>query len=284
MGWILIGVMAVVGAEAEFTTGPVELVAGGFGFTEGPLWLPSGRLIFSDIPNDTIYYADKTVFRKPSGNSNGLALDTAGRLIACEHGNRRVSRTEKDGSVTVLADAYEGKKLNSPNDAVVRSDGAIFFTDPPYGLKKRKKELPFNGVFAIMPDGTLKLLTDDFDRPNGIALSPDERTLYIADTQGSHIRAFEVAKDATLSDGRVWCALPGPDGMKVDERGTVWCTARDGVRVMNPKGECVATVVCPQVPANCAFGGPGFKTLYITARTGLYRVACAVKGLPSATR
>jgi gluconolactonase len=284
MGWILIAVLAVVGTEAEFTTGPVELVADGFGFTEGPLWLPSGKLVFSDIPKDTIYHPDKTVFLKPSGNSNGLVLDTEDRIIACEHGNRRVSRTEKDGTVRVLADAYQGKKLNSPNDAVVRSDGVVFFTDPPYGLQKRKRELPFNGVFAIMTDGALKLLAEDFDRPNGIALSPDEKTLYVADTEGSHIRAFGVARDGALSEGRVWCEIPHPDGMKVDERGNVWCTAEDGVRVMNPDGKLVETVPCPQIPANCAFGGPGFDTLYITARTGLYKVACAVKGLPPARR
>jgi sugar lactone lactonase YvrE len=267
------------GAGGELTTGPVEMVAEGFKFTEGPLWLQSGELIFSDIPADTIFRADKTEFRKPSGKSNGLTLDTAGRLIACEHGNRRVSRTEKDGAIGVLAATYEGKRFNSPNDAAVRSDGTIFFTDPPYGLGKGQAELPYSGVFAIAPDGTVTVLVKDFLKPNGIALSKDEKTLYVADTEGAHIRAFAVAKNGTLSKGRVLCELPGPDGMKVDVKDRIWCTARDGVQVFNNDGKHLGTVAFPQVPANCAFGDADFKTLYVTARTGLYKVRCSAAGV-----
>lgn len=268
-------------ATEEFVTGPVEIVAEGFQFTEGPVWLPSGGLIFSDIPADTIYRGDKTVFRKPSGKSNGLTLDKEGRLIACEHWNRRVTRTEKDGSITVVADAFEGKKLNSPNDVVVRSDGTVFFSDPPYGLAGRQQEQPGAGVYAVAPDGKIARLIDDFEKPNGLAFSPDENTLYVADTEkdGGHIRAFDVAPDGSLSNGRLFCKVPGPDGMKVDERGYVWCAADNGVRVFSPAGESVFTLATPQGPANCAFGDVDGKTLYVTARTGVYKVRCAYRGV-----
>lgn len=275
----LLVLSSIVAAAEDVVVGDVETVAEGFIFTEGPVWLPSGELIFSDIPANTIFKADKTVFRNPSGNSNGLAVDKQGRLIACEHGNRRVSRTEKDGTVISLAETFEGKKLNSPNDAVVRSDGAIFFTDPPYGISVEQQELPHQGVYMIAADGRLKLLISDFKRPNGIGLSPDEKTLYVADTEGNHIRAFDLAEDGTVTNGRVFCELPHPDGMAVDVRGYVWCTAEDGTRVFTPKGEWVHTVVTPQGPANCGFGDRDGKTLYITARKGLYKVRCANPGL-----
>lgn len=275
--FVLLSVL--MGGAETLTTGPVETLAEGFKFTEGPVWLPGGPLVFSDIPADTIYRADKTVYRRPSGKSNGLTLDTQGRLIACEHGNRRVSRTEKDGTVVALAETYDGKKLNSPNDVVVRSDGTIFFTDPPYGLEGREQELPFQGVYAIKPSGELVLLVDDFVKPNGLAFSPNETILYIADTDGGHIRAFDVAEDGSLTNGRVFCELPGPDGMKVDTKGNVWSTARDGVRVFNPEGKHLQTVEFPQNPANCAFGNEDGQTLYVTARTGLYKVRCTVKGI-----
>jgi len=271
-------------AAGDHVTGPVETVAEGFQFTEGPVWLTSGELVFSDIPADTIYRTDKSAFRKPSGKSNGLTLDTEGRLIACEHWNRRVTRTEADGTITVLAENYDGKKLNSPNDVVVRSDGIIYFTDPPYGLEGREQEQPCQGVYSIAPDGTLALLVDDFIKPNGIGLSPDEKTLYVADTEGNHIRAFDVAEDGSIGNGRVFCELPYPDGMAIDTKGYVWSTAGDGVRVISPAGELVHTVTVPQGPANCAFGGEDGKTLYITARTGLYKVRVATPGILSSPR
>ncbi|MCC6487086.1 MAG: SMP-30/gluconolactonase/LRE family protein [Candidatus Hydrogenedentes bacterium] len=269
----------IAGAAEDYVAGPVETVAEGFQFTEGPVWVPKDGLIFSDIPADTIFKADKSVFRTPSGKSNGLNLDTKGRLIACEHWNRRVTRTEEDGSITVLADSYDGKKLNSPNDVTVRSDGFFFFTDPPYGLEGREQEQPCQGVYALSPDGKLTRIADDFIKPNGIGLSPDEKTLYVADTEGNHIRAFDVAEDGSLSNGRVFCALPGPDGMAVDEKGNVWSTCGEGVQIFTPSGELVHTVETPQGPANCAFGGEDGKTLYITARTGVYKVRCVNKGL-----
>lgn len=271
--------VAFLAAAETVTAGPVEMVADGFGFTEGPVWLSSGELVFSDIPNNRIYKSDKSVFREPSNNSNGLILDAEGRLIACEHGSRIVTRTEKDGTITTLASSFEGKRLNSPNDAIVRSDGTIFFTDPPYGIKREEQELDFQGVFAIGPDGTLRNVARDFIRPNGIGLSPDEKTLYVADTEGNHIRAFNLAADGTVSNNRIFCELPGPDGMAIDRKGYVWCTASDGVRVLNPKGELVHTVEVPQAPANCAFGDADGTTLFITARTGLYKVRCVTLGL-----
>jgi gluconolactonase len=266
--------------EESLIQGEVEVVSEGHQFTEGPIWLPTGELIFSDIPADTIFKADKTPFRKPSGKSNGLTLDREGRLIACEHWNRRVTRTEKDGSITVLAESYQGKKLNSPNDVVVRSDGTIFFTDPPYGLEGREGELgELFGVYAIATDGAVSLLVDDFVRPNGLALSPDEQTLYIADTRQGHIRAFDVAVDGTLTNDRVFCDIPGPDGMKVDTNGYVWSTASDGVRAHRPDGSHALTVEFPQGPANCAFGDADSKSLYVTARTGVYKIRCGTKGI-----
>ncbi|MBN2308894.1 MAG: SMP-30/gluconolactonase/LRE family protein, partial [Candidatus Hydrogenedentes bacterium] len=257
---------AVAADPPALTAGPVEPVAEDLKFTEGPLWLPAGELVFSDIPADTIYRGDGTVFRTPSGKSNGLTLDRQGRLIACEHWNRRVSRTAKDGAVTVLADRYQGKLLNSPNDVVVRSDSSIYFTDPPYGLEKRPAELEFSGVYLLPPDGELRLVFDGFDRPNGLAFSPDEKTLYIGDSGASIIHAFDVAADGTLSNGHLFCECPGPDGMKVDQRGRLWTSASDGIRIYGPDGAHLETVAFPLQPTNCAFGGPDSKTLFVTAR------------------
>ena len=282
LGILLLAVTAAAdnGGLEELVVSEVELVNDGFEFTEGPIWHPEEGLLFSDIPADTIYRADGSVFREPSGKSNGLTLDNEGRLIACEHWNRRVTRTEADGSITVLADEYEGAKLNSPNDVIVRSDGAIFFTDPPYGLEGREAELDFSGVYMIPADGgDLVLLADDFDRPNGLALCPDEATLYIADTAEGHIRAFDIAEDGSLSNDRLFCELPGPDGMKVDVDGRIWSTAGDGIRIYTADGEHVGTVEFPQMPANCAFGGEDSRDFYVTARTGVYRIRSAVTGI-----
>jgi len=264
---------------ADFVAGPVEMVTEGYLFTEGPVWIPAeNRLLFTDIPGNKIVDHTGEVFREPSNNANGLVLDNEGRLIACEHGSRRVTRTEPDGSITVLAELYDGKRLNSPNDAVVRSDGAIFFTDPPYGVREEDRELEFQGVFMIRPDGELVLIADDFNMPNGLALSLDEQTLYVADTRESHIRAFDLAEDGTLSNDRVFTDLPGPDGMDVDADGRVWCTSSDGVQVNAPDGTTLFVVEVPQNPANCTFGGEDGKTLYITARTRVYSVPVHVPG------
>lgn len=274
---IIVGLM--MGQIDGLTEGPVKTVNEGFTFTEGPVWLPSGEWVFSDIPQDTIYGIDKSVFRKPSGKSNGLVLDSEGRLIACEHWNRRVTRTEADGSITVLATEYEGKKLNSPNDAVARSDGAIFFTDPPYGLEGRDQEQPVNGVYRIDPDGSITLLVDDFPRPNGIALSADEKTVYIADSQAGHIRAFDVDAKGDFSNGRLFSKIPGPDGMALDVEGRIWATGADGIHVFTADGERLGVIKTEKTPANCAFGGEDGRDLLITARTDLYMVRCTAAGL-----
>jgi sugar lactone lactonase YvrE len=273
----------------------LDCVATGFTFTEGPVWR-GDDLLFSDIPNNrTIRYRplpegpEITTFRTPSGNANGLTLDRQGRLLACEHSGRRVSRVDENGRAETVVDNYRGKRLNSPNDVVVRSDGSIFFTDPPYGLRNgtEGKELEFNGVYRIDPGGELHLLVDDFDRPNGLAFTPDERRLLIDDTVRGHIRIFDVADDGSLSNGRVFAELKGapgergaPDGMKVDTEGNVYCTGPAGVWVFDPNGRFLGRIVTPEVPANLAWGDPDWRTLYITARTSLYRIRLAVPGVP----
>lgn len=269
----------------------VEQLASGFGFTEGPVWC-RGSLLFSDIPNNRIIRwrmlpegPEVTTFRTPSGNSNGLTLDRSGRLIVCEHSARRVTRTEPDGRITVLAERYQGKRLNSPNDVVVRSDGSVYFTDPPYGLPQLTvwKEIPFNGVYRLAPDGDLELLVDDFDRPNGLAFSPDERVLYVNDTARGHIRAFDVAQEGGVSNGRVLTEMHGsepgaPDGMKVDREGNIYCTGPGGFWIINSAGVCLATVRPPELPANMAWGDADLRSLYLTARTGLYRIRLTIPG------
>ena len=272
-----------------FESTEMRELASGFQFTEGPVWHPDGYLLFSDIPASVIYRVDPggppIPWRSPSGNSNGLTLDRQGRLVACEHGTRRVSRTEADGTVDVLATHYRGKRLNSPNDVVVRSDGSVYFTDPPYGLSGEEKELPFNGVYRISADGAIELLVDDFDRPNGLAFAPDEKTLYVDDTTRRLIRAFDVAPDGSLSNGRVFAdmasdAQGGPDGMKVDVTGNIYCTGPGGLWVYRSAGELVGRVTGPQLPANLAFGGPDRKTMYVTARTSVYALRTRIAGVP----
>jgi len=266
-----------------------DKIASDLKFTEGPVWHPDGYLLFSDIPADTIYKwttdGKLSSFLSPSGNSNGLAFDKQGRLIACEHGNRRVSRIELNGTVISIADKYEGKRLNSPNDVVVKSDGSIYFTDPPYGIQADQKELDFSGVYLISPDGELTLLLDDFDRPNGLAFSPDEKVLYIADTAKKHVKAFDVKSDGTLTNGRIFADLSaekthGPDGMKVDVDGNLYITS--GVTwVFDSRGKHIGDIATSEAPANCAFGGNGHKMLFITARTSVFKVQLKVAGIAS---
>jgi gluconolactonase len=276
-------IMAAGTAVALDFNAPVEKLAGDFKFTEGPVWSAAkSELLFSDIPaNRIVGFKDgkATTFRSPSNNSNGLTFDKKARLIACEHGTRRVTRTETDGTLTVLAERYDGKRLNSPNDVVVMSDGAIYFTDPPYGVKKEEREMDFQGVYRISPDGkTLTLLVRDFIKPNGLAFAPDERILYVNDTEGGHIRAFDVAPDGTLSNSRIFARTPGADGMKVDSEGNVYCTSATGVMVFDRTGKHLGTFSMAEQPANCAFGDADWKSLYMTSRTGLYRVRLTTPG------
>lgn len=270
----------------------IEQVATGFGFTEGPVWC-GNHLLFSDIPQNRIVKLrllregpEVTTYRFPSGHSNGNTLDLSQRLLTCEHSGRRLTRTEADGGIHVLADSYQGKRLNSPNDVAVRSDGSIYFTDPPYGLRDLKdwKELPFNGVYRLAPDGQLHLLADDFDRPNGLAFSPDEKTLYVDDTERSHIRAFDVNADGSIKNGRVHIDMRGsepgrPDGMKVDRKGNIYCTGPGGFWIVSAGGKCLAVVRPPELPANLAFGDADWQTLYVTCRTSVFRMRMGVAGI-----
>jgi len=259
----------------------VEKVSGDYKFTEGPVWSPWGTLLFSDIPANRIYEIAASgrqakVYREPSGNSNGLTFDREGRLIACEHSNRRVTRTDKDGKITAIAERFEGKRLNSPNDVVVASDGSIYFTDPTYGIKKEDQEIAFQGVYRIKPDGKLELLAKDFDQPNGLCFSPDEKRLYVADsTELRHIRVFDVKPDGTLTGGAEFAKVgPGgaPDGIKVDKSGNLLSTGPGGIWMFDPTGKHIDTIPVPETPANCGWGDADGKTLYITARTSIYKV------------
>ncbi|WP_347239557.1 SMP-30/gluconolactonase/LRE family protein [Microcoleus sp. FACHB-68] len=267
----------------------VEKIAEGFEFIEGPVWHPEGFLLFSDINGDTIYQWQENqkakVFRRPSGKANGNTLDREGRLITAEHSNRRVSRTETDGKIVTLADKYEGKSLNSPNDLAVKSDGSIYFTDPPYGIKKEQEELGFYGVYRLAPDGKLTLLVKDFMRPNGITFSPNENKLYINDSQESHIRVFDVNSDGTLTNGRIFAELKDPnkkgvpDGMKTDIQGNIYSTGSGGVSVFSPAGNLLGTIEVPEATTNLAWGDSDGKTLYITAGKSLYRIRLKIAGM-----
>lgn len=272
----------------------VTKLAGDMGFIEGPIWNKAGgMLVFSDIPNDELkqWTAGEGVrtYRNPSHNANGNTLDLSGRLLTCEHTGRRVAIQEKDGSIRTVIDSFDGKKLNSPNDVVVRSDGTIWFTDPDYGLKtnpgskeKEGKEQPGNFVYRHDPkSGKTTLVAKDFVNPNGLAFSPDEKKLYIADSGAPrNIRVFDVASHGTLSGGRVFCTIDkgGPDGIRVDQDGRVWSSAGDGVQIFAPDGHRVGKILVAEAPANLCFGGADGRTLFITARKSLYAVKVLVTG------
>ena len=280
----------LVDSEAQ-----VEQIGTGCLFTEGPIWNAEGNfLLFSDIPADQIkmWTPDSgiTTFRQPSGQSNGLTYDKQKRLLACEHANRRVSRTELDDTVTTLVSHYEGKKLNSPNDIVVKSDGSIYFTDPPYGLKAEYgeeggAELDFQGVYRLSADGQqLTLLVDDFERPNGLCFSPDESILYIDDTTRMHVRAFDVQADGTITKDRVFAVEKGehgaPDGMKVDQQGNVYLTGPQGIWIFDPEARHLGVIQVPEGAANLGWGGENWQTLFITARSSIYQIQLKVSGIP----
>ncbi len=287
----------------------VRQIASDLKFTEGPTWFKAGGcLLFSDIPADRIYkwteQGGLTVWREPSRHTNGNATDTKGRLVSCEHGSRRVTRTSKDGTVEVLCNSYKGKRLNSPNDLAVKGDGTVWFTDPPYGLKGTEPEQDANYVFRLDPGAKEPVaVASDFTRPNGICFSPDEKVLYVAnsDRKASHVRRFRVRKDNTLEGGEVFCRIrPGvPDGIRCDADGRLYVSAGDGVQVFLPtsqvvggpsrapghhvtmimwQGKLIGKVRTPQGAANCAFGGAGGKTLFITARKSVWAVRLKVAG------
>lgn len=264
----------------------VELVDDGFEFTEGPIWY-EGTLLFSDIPASTVYRwtpEDGTeVFMQPSGHANGLAIDPSGHLLLAQH-DGQVGRHQEDGSVAVLTDSYGGKRLNSPNDLTVASDGTIYFTDPPYGVDEEERQLSFSGVYRLSPEGDLTLLTKRFDRPNGICLSPDGSTLYVNDSGETIVRAYDVTESGGIENGRRFAAPEDSDaqgttdGMKVDANGNLYTTGPGGVWVYGPDGSRRARIAVPKAPTNLAFGGADRKTLYITARSHVYRVSVNVPG------
>ena len=289
----------------------IDKLADGFIFTEGPAWVPDGYLLFSDPNANTIYRwtpdGQVSVFRTKSGytgadvaeygqpGSNGITLDPDGRVTIDEHGNRRVVRIEKTGAVTVLADRFQGKRLNSPNDLVYRSDGALFFTDPPFGLPKafddRRKELPYSGVFSLK-NGVLKLVASDLSGPNGIAFSPDERYLYVGnwDPKKKVVMRYPVNPEATLGKGEVFFDMTGApgddalDGVKVDVHGNLYVSGPGGLWILSADGKHLGTIVGPEHPHNLAWGDEDGRTLYLTAQTGLYRVRLNIPGIRPGAR
>ena len=274
----------------------IETIAEGFIFTEGPLWDARGkRLLFSDIPADTIYSWTQSdgaqVFRHPAGFPNGLTFSRQGDLIACEHRTRAVSITKGNGKPQIIASTYQGRKLNSPNDVIAASDGSIIFTDPIYGLREGNggpaiAELDFQGLYRITPDGDLELLSDSFERPNGLLLSVDEKHLFVADTVRQHIREFEVGDGWQLSGGCVWAELwdddhsGRPDGMKIDHQGNLFSAGPGGMWVFNPRGELIGRIYLPDKTSNMAWGDDGLSSLFITSSSRVYRIRTQTHGLP----
>jgi gluconolactonase len=278
---------------------PIERLADGCKWAEGPAYLEGG-VVWSDIPNNRMLRWDEatgavSVFRAPSDFANGNTLDPQGHLVTCEHGTRRVTRTEADGSITVLADRFDGKRLNSPNDVVVRSDGSVWFTDPSYGIDsdeegyQAESEIGACHVYRVDPgSGEVRIAADDFVMPNGLAFSVDERRLYVSDTGATkieggpaHIRVFDVGDDGSLSGGEVFATSTAGlfDGFRFDTDGRLWTSAGDGVHCLDPDGTLIGKVRLSEETANVVFGGPARDRLFITASTSLYSVALAVRGV-----
>ncbi|CTQ33221.1 SMP-30/gluconolactonase/LRE family protein [Jannaschia rubra] len=276
---------------------PLKQIATGFDWVEGPVWFgDAGCLLFSDIPNDRILRwtpeAGISTYRSPSHFSNGHTRDRQGRLISCEHGTRRVTRTEYDGTITVIADSFDGKRLNSPNDVVVKSDGTIWFTDPHYGLStdyegtRAEQELPCVVYRADPATGTMQVMVDDMNGPNGLAFSADESLLYVADTgrfgtdDRQHLRVYDVTEDGPLR-GRDFHRVDAgiSDGFRLDEDGNIWSSAGDGVHCISPDGKLLGKILVPEVVSNVCFGGRARHVLFITASTSLYAIALNRRGL-----
>lgn len=286
----------------------VEVISTGHQWSEGPVWIKDGNyLLWSDVPKNKISKWDPatektTIFMEPSGyegpktewhepGSNGLLLDGKGRLHVCDHGNRRIYRLEKDGTKTTICNRFEGKQFNSPNDLIIHSNGDIYFTDPPYGLKdEASREIKWHGVYRVKPDGSVSLLTKEMTRPNGIAFSPDEKTLYVAqsDPDLAVFKKWPIKEDGTIGQGKVildttaWYKKgePGlPDGMAVDTQGNIWATGPGGVIIISAEGKLLGRIMMGKATANCAFGEDG-STLFITASDVVCKVKTKAKGLP----
>ena len=281
--------IAIVGDDVR-----VEQVATGFGFTEGPVWDKARRqLIWSDMKHDHMRCWSESrgvqTYRQPSNKANGNTYDRQGRLVSCEHGTSRVVREETDGALTVLASHWQGRELNSPNDLTIKSDGAIYFSDPTFGRIREDVGIPrpltldIRGVYRIAPGGELELLIDDFEQPNGLCFSLDEKRLFINDTPRKHIRVFDVKTDGTIENGRVFGETTGdapgaPDGMKLDREGHVYCTGPGGIHVFAHDGRCLGVILTPERPTNMAWGDEDLRTLYITAQTSIYRARLKTAG------
>ncbi len=279
------------------TSARIERLYDGCRWAEGPAYFPAHRsLVWSDIPNDRMLRWDEasgqvSVFRSPSNYSNGNTVDRQGRLVTCEHGGRRVTRTEIDGSVTVITDRYDGKRYNSPNDVVVKSDGTIWFTDPTYGIDtdyeghKAEAEQDGSHVYRVGVDGVVVRVLDDFVKPNGLAFSPDEKRLYVVDSGRTHfakgprhIRVFDVGPDGALTGGEIFADKGNYDGLRLDEEGRIWTSATEAVHCYEPDGTLIGEILIGEPVSNVCFGGPKRNRLFITATTGVYAVMLAVNG------
>ena len=282
---------AIVGADVT-----IERLGTGYQFTEGPIWHPYERhLTFSDIPGNQLWRWSASgaiaSFRDPSNKTNGNTYDRKGRMLSCEHATSRVTRTEPDGSITILATHYQGKELNSPNDIVVRSDGTIYFTDPIFGRYpgfgiEREPELGFRGVYRMDGDGSnLTLLADDFGQPNGLCFSADETSLFVNDTERQHIRVFAVGQNGLVSGGEILADIKGdgvgvPDGMKVDRENNLYCTGPGGLHVLTSNGQLLGIIKMPEKTANFTWGDDDMMSIFLTASTSLYRVRTRTPGIP----
>ena len=276
--------------SAVLETTQAERLATGFVFTEGPLWHPDGFYYFVDVRASMLYRVTPgrphEVVREKTGGGNGTTFDLQGRLVLCEGDNRRVVRQAADGRFEVLMDRFEGKRLNRPNDVVCRSDGSIYFTDPGLRVPLAEREVPHAGVYRVAPDGAVSLVAD-FEYPNGLAFSPDERRLYVANTRwAQYIHALELDSAGAMTRRRIFADMSSdetdgvPDGMKVDVEGRVYCTGPGGTWVFGPDGARLGIIRTPEVPANLAFGGPDLRTLFFTARTSVYTLRAKVPGQP----
>jgi len=288
---------------ANITDSPAEKLAGDFGFTEGPLWHPDGHWLFVDIRKLQIHKMSTSgrleTFRDPSFGTNGMTFDKQGNLVICESDNRQIMRRQADGSYTAIATHADGNRLNRPNDIVGRSDGTLYFTDPGGRLTEEERKLDYSGVHIIAPDGANSVGTTETEYPNGLAFSPDERILYVAITrldsrcleekekhqmcEHQLIRAFDVAADGTLSNNRVFATMYSaedgvPDGMKVDVEGNIYCTGSEGCWVFDASGKHLGIIKLPEIPANCAWGGPDNRTMLFTARTSVFSMRMKIPG------
>jgi gluconolactonase len=277
-------------SNCQTLTDPVvEKIAGGFSFVEGPVWVDGKGLLFSDIPENKIFLFDLdsvlTVFKTPSGNSNGLALDAEGNLILCQHGPRQVGILEESGDIKVLASHYNGKRLNSPNDLDLASDGSIFFTDPPYGLNDQggTSELGFCGIYRLMPSGKIYLLDSTVNIPNGIAISPDETKLYSGDSEARILFIWDIVNDSTIANKQQFAYMSPAgyaDGMKTDSAGYLYATGPGGVWMYKPDGTFIRIIPVPGQTSNCCWGDADRKTLYVTSGNSVYRIRNKVATSP----